>query len=337
MTSLVQLIHPQWGRRVARVSGDRLDILESPSAYSIARFALEDDRALIDLVSSAASSQSVSYDEVYVGSSDWSLLPAFDHPDEPARCLVAGTGLTHMASAANRQAMHEQEKDGGDDEVLTDSMRMFRWGVEGGRPDPGTIGVAPEWFYKGPGSIVRAHGDSLDVPSYADDGGEEPEIAGCYLIDDDGTPRRLGFAIGNEFADHVMEKKNYLYLAPSKLRDCALGPELVLDGDFGDVHGTVHIERGDDTIWSRTIVTGEANMSHSLANLEHHHFKYAIHRRPGDAHIHFYGADGFSFGEGVALENGDVMAVAWEGFGRALRNPLRIDADPDPFVPVLPV
>ena len=111
----------------------------------------------------------------------------------------------------------------------------------------------------------------------------------------------------------------------------------MLDGDFGDVRGTVHIERGGDTLWSRTIVTGEANMSHSLANLEHHHFKYAIHRRPGDAHIHFYGADGFSFGEGVTLENGDVMAVTWEGFGRALRNPLRIDAGSDPFVPVLPV
>ena len=341
MASILQIAHPQWGRRVARVQGDSLDILESPSAYALARSALESEQPLLDLVAGAPSSQSVSYDDVYTGSSEWAMLPAFDHPDEPARCLVAGTGLTHMASAANRQAMHEEEtgapSSNREEEGLTDSMRMFRWGVEGGRPEAGSIGVAPEWFYKGPGSVVRGHGDPLDVPTYADDGGEEPEIAGCYLIDKNGNPRRVGFAIGNEFADHVMEKKNYLYLAPSKLRDCALGPELVLDGDFGDVRGTVHIERGGDTLWSRTIVTGEANMSHSLANLEHHHFKYAIHRRPGDAHIHFYGADGFSFGEGVTLENGDVMAVTWEGFGRALRNPLRIDAGSDPFVPVLPV
>ncbi len=292
---------------------------------------------MLDLVRGAPSTQSVSYDDVYSGKSEWSLLPAFDHPGEPARCLVAGTGLTHMASAANRQAIHEEQTGApstDDEETITDSMRMFRWGVEGGRPEAGTIGVQPEWFYKGPASIVRAHGEPLDVPAYADDGGEEPEIAGCYLIDNEGNPRRVGFAIGNEFADHVMEKKNYLYLAPSKLRDCAIGPELVLDGDFSDVHGTVHIERESDTFWSRAIVTGEANMSHSLANLEHHHFKYDIHRRPGDAHIHFYGADGFSFGEGVALQDGDVMAVAWEGFGRPLRNPLRVAKDEDRFVEV---
>jgi hypothetical protein len=70
---------------------------------------------------------------------------------------------------------------------LTDSMKMFRWGVEGGRPAPGKIGVAPEWFYKGNGSILRAHGEPLLVPSYAEDGGEEGEIAGVYWIDAEWT------------------------------------------------------------------------------------------------------------------------------------------------------
>ena len=40
------------------------------------------------------------------GDSDWRLLPPIDHPDEAARCLVSGTGLTHLGSAQNRQAMH---------------------------------------------------------------------------------------------------------------------------------------------------------------------------------------------------------------------------------------
>ena len=48
-------------------------------------------------------------------------------------------------------------------------------------------------------------------------------------------------------------------------------------------------------------------MSHSLANLEYHHFKYESHRRAGDVHIHFFGADAFSFGEGIALKDGDVL------------------------------
>ena len=63
-------------------------------------------------------------------------------------------------------------------------------------------------------------------PAFAQDGGEEPEMVGLYLIGPDGTPHRLGFALGNEFSDHVTEKFNYLWLAHSKLRQCSFGPEL---------------------------------------------------------------------------------------------------------------
>jgi hypothetical protein len=174
-------------------------------------------------------------------------------------------------------------------------------------------------------------------PDFAGDGGEEPEVAGIYLIDDEGRPRLVGMAMANEFSDHVIEKQNYLYLAHSKLRTCALGPELVLDADFRDVPGTVTVVRGGVVHWSKTIGTGEAKMSHSLANMEHHHFKYAAHRRPGDAHVHFFGADAFSFAEGVRLQDGDVMVVAFEGFGRPLRNPIRIEPGAQKLVSVAPL
>jgi hypothetical protein len=72
-------------------------------------------------------------------------------------------------------------------------------------------------------------------------------------------------------------------------------------------------------------------MSHSLANLEYHLFKYAAHRRPGDVHIHFLGADAFSFGDKIELRDGDMMVVEWQGFGRALRNPIRVDRPPNPM------
>ena len=86
-------------------------------------------------------------------------------------------------------------------------MQIYEWGVEGGFPAKGTIGVQPEWFYKGNGLHLRAHGETLEVPSFANDGGEEPEIAGIYIIDEEKTPWRIGFTTGNEFSDHVMEKK----------------------------------------------------------------------------------------------------------------------------------
>ena len=65
-------------------------------------------------------------------------------------------------------------------------------------------------------------------------------------------------------------------------------------------------------------------MSHTLANLEHHHFKFDGHRRPGDLHVHFYGAHSLSFANGIRLADGDVMAIQFAGFGRALRNPVRV-------------
>jgi hypothetical protein len=170
--------------------------------------------------------------------------------------------------------------------------------------------------------VLRAHNEPLIVPEFAEDGGEEPEVAGVYLIDAHGAPRRVGFTAGNEFSDHVLERKNYLYLAASKLRTCAIGPELVVDGDFDLVPGEVSVDRGERVLWSREIRTGESAMCHSLSNIEHHHFKFEFHRRPGDLHIHFFGADAFSFGDGVRLEDGDVMQVRFTGFGRPLRNPL---------------
>jgi hypothetical protein len=317
MTRLVQLKRSDESR-IAVVDEPRLRCLAGVNTIlELAQEAVKSRSSLGSLIQKK-SGEYLDYDAIYHGQSGWKLLPPIHHPTEPARCLVTGTGLTHLGSAKNRQAMHSA----GDAE-LNDSMKMFKWGVEGGKPAPGRIGVAPEWFYKGNGTILRAHNEPLEVPAYAEDGGEEAEIAGVYFIGEDGAPRRLGMAIGNEFSDHKFEKKNYLNLAGSKIRTCSLGPELVVDPEFESVPGRVVIERGGRELWSREILTGENEMCHSLANIEHHHFKFETHRRPGDLHVHFFGACALSFGDGVRLADGDVMNIQFAGFGRALRNPLR--------------
>jgi hypothetical protein len=336
MIRLVQVRHPQEGRRTALVDGARLRLLrQHTTLYACAWSALERSARLADVATEDLSDRTLDYDAVYAGRSEWSLLPPFEHPEEPARCLVSGTGLTHQKGAAGRDAMHQAKP--GSAPMMTDSMRMYEWGVAGGRPAPGEIGAQPEWFYKGCGTILRAHGEPLEVPAFAEDGGEEPEVAGVYLVDAQGQPRRVGFAIGNEFSDHQMERRNYLYLAPSKLRTCSLGPELVVAGPFDDLRGTVSIERRGQVCWSHPIATGEANMVHTLANLEYHHFKYAAHRRPGDVHIHYFGTGAFSFSAGVALEKGDVMVVDIPVYGRPLRNPIRIDRSAPAWVEAAPL
>jgi hypothetical protein len=319
-------------RRVGVVDDAKLKLLraEHRSVYGLAKAAVETARSLTSVIEDGISGEELDYDPVYEGTSPWRLLPSFDHPEEPARCLVSGTGLTHKASAENRAAMHKAPNT-----EVTDSFRMYQMGLEGGNVSPGQIGVQPEWFYKGTGECLCGHNDTLEVPAYGWDGGEEPEIAGVYLIAPDGTPWRVGLTAANEFSDHRMEKKNYLYLAPSKLRNCSIGPELTLgEVEFEDVPGRVAILREGTAVWSKEIWTGQKNMSHSLCNLEHHQFKYSAHRRPGDVHVHFFGADAFSFGDGVALEDGDVMEVSFPKFGRALRNAVGMEGEKEKAVVV---
>jgi len=286
------------------------------STYELAQAALDAAEPLDAYASSRAAPPAFDYPHLL---NERRVLPPLTHPD-PARCLVSGTGLTHYGSASTRDNMHR--KLAAASESLSDSMQMFKWGVEGGRPATDTPGAQPEWFYKGDGDCVAACGQALASPAFALDGGEEPELVGLYLISPTGTPHRLGFAIGNEFSDHVTERKNYLYLAHSKLRPCAIGPELRSGELPAHMEGTSRIRRGGDVIWERPFVTGERNMCHSLANLEYHHFKYAAHRRPGDVHLHFFGTATLSFADGVRTAPGDVFEVDLPALGAPLVNPL---------------
>lgn len=279
------------------------------TTLELAKRAIESGRTLADLATELAG------DSIDLGAVR--LLPPIDHPD-PAHLLVSGTGLTHLGSAESRDKMHAlaERTD------LTDSMKMFLMGVDGGKPADGKVGVQPEWFYKGDGSILAAPGEPLQMPDFAMNGGEEPEIAGIYVVAPDGSPVRLGFALANEFSDHVMERQNYLWLAHSKLRPAALGPELLLGPLPRDVRGTSRILRDGETIWEKPFLSGEANMSHAIANLEHHHFKYLGCRRPGDVHVHFFGTATLSFADGIQPQVGDVFEIEADPFRLPVRNPL---------------
>ena len=248
------------------------------------------------------------------------LLAPIDHDDD-AHVQLTGTGLTHLGSAEGRDKMHREAAAA---EKQTDSMRMFLEGLEGGKPAAGAVGQQPEWFYKGDGSQLVGPTDPLTMPAFAQDGGEEPELAGIYIIGEDGTPYRLGLALANEFSDHVTERHNYLWLAHSKLRQAALGPELLVGTPPEHIEGSSRIVRNGETIWEKPFLSGEGNMSHSFANLEHHHFKYDLFRRAGDVHVHFFGTATLSFSEGISTEPGDIFEIEAAPFRLPARNPIEI-------------
>jgi hypothetical protein len=330
MVHLVQLSNGV-SRRVGLVDEPGIRCLEVvESVYALAEASLHSGVSLSEYAQAKATGDRLDYDSIYDGRSEWKLLCPIDVPGDPFRVLVTGTGLTHLGSAKERQAMHSTATVESA-AVITDSMRMFQWGVVDGRPVEGKIGIAPEWFYKGNGSVLQHPFTALDVPIYAEDGGEEAELAGIYLIGKDSMPYRIGMAVGNEFSDHKFERRNYLNLAGSKLRNCSLGPELVVGAPFRSISGKVRIERAGKTLWEKDIETGEENMCHNLANLEHHHFKFEGHRQPGALHVHFFGAHSLSFGDGIELCDADWMDVSYDGFGRALRNPVRIKSQRAPY------
>jgi hypothetical protein len=321
---LIQYLDAQGQARVGRVneSGTAVAaIADVTSTYELALTAIRKSSTLEALLSDSR----LEGDEPYLPLlASGRLLPPLQHPD-PAHCHVTGTGLTHLGSAATRDAMHLQATPKAEDEAkLTDSMRMFRWGVEGGRPSGNRPGAQPEWFYKGNGNIVVACGQPIVAPDFALDCGEEPEVVGLYVIAPSGEPVRLGYAIGNEFSDHVTERRNYLYLAHSKLRQCGVGPELRTGSLPAHLEGHSRIRRGDAIRWEKPFLTGEANMCHSLPNLEYHHFKYAAHRVPGDVHLHFFGTATLSFADGVRVEPGERFEIDLPALGAPLVNPLAI-------------
>lgn len=321
MIRLVQFIDEAGVRRVA-VSSDQANTLRLidgfERVYDLAMAAIQANTPLERFILPHLSGERVDYDPLL---EQRRVLPPLDHPD-PARCVVSLTGLTHLGSATSRDAMHAAAA-----AATTDTARMFQIGIEGGKPAAGQVGAQPEWAYKGDGRCIVAPEQALTQPDFADDGGEEAEIAGLYVIGPDGSPWRVGFAVGNEFADHVLERKNYLYLAHSKLRECSFGPELLVGELPEAVSGAVRIRRQGEIAWQTTFETGEANMCHSIANLEHHHFKYDLFRRPGDVHVHFFGANGVSFGDNFRTADGDVFEIDVPLFGRPLRNPLVVAND----------
>jgi len=317
--NIVQIVDSKGKRRVGLAAGAQVVLLKKvATTLDLAKLALKEAKSLSAMASSLAGTATEDYAKAL---KEKRVLTPVDHPD-PAHCIITGTGLTHLGSAAARDGMHK--KLSGAKEELTDSLKMFKLGLEGGKPkSKSEAGVQPEWFYKGDGSWLVAPGQPLPLPSFALDGGEEPELAGLYLIDGKGRPVRLGFALGNEYSDHVTERQNYLYLAHSKLRHSAIGPEMVTGKIPASVEGMSRILRGGKVIWEKPFLTGEANMSHTIANLEYHHFKYDGFRRPGDLHIHYFGTATLSIADNVKTEDGDVFEITAPAFGAALRNPLK--------------
>lgn len=316
MLKIIQFLDKEDNIRVGKVDAERIQVLDNfTSTFELVLKSFESEISLPRLIEKSCKEEWMDYNSLI---EDKRLLLPLHHPD-PYHTWITGTGLTHLGSAASRDAMHQKLANTGT-ESMTDSMRMFQMGLENGKMVDERPAAQPEWFYKGNGLSAVPTGHALKSPSFAMDGGEEPEIVGIYVNDQKGKPFRVGFALGNEFSDHKMEKVNYLYLAHSKLRPCSYGPELLIGDLPEDIKGKCRIIRNGNAIWTKDFLTGEKNMSHNLANLEYHHFKYPLFRQPADVHVHYFGTSVLSFADGIEVQEGDSFEIEVEEFGKPLVN-----------------
>ena len=136
---LVQFELPNGERRVGVVdNGQVREVEDARSVRDLALAAIEAGGSLEQQVQSLGLGASHDYAQLL---KDLRILPPLDHPD-PAHMLVSGTGLTHLGSASARDKMHQH--DGQVEAGMTDTMKIFKWGLEGGKPAQGQVGAQPE-------------------------------------------------------------------------------------------------------------------------------------------------------------------------------------------------
>ncbi len=195
--------------------------------------------------------------------------------------------------------------------------------IEGGKPKKGETGAQPEWFYKGDGSILAPPEGDLASPAFALDAGEEPEIVGIYVIDGAGATR-CG-SVSRSATNSPITSPKGRTICGSLIRSC--GPQAsALSCWSASFPWTFKASLASggvrEVIWERAFLSGEQNMAHSVANLEAHHFKYPLFRRPGDVHVHFFGTATLSFSEGVRRRKATCSKFNRRRSGCRLRNRL---------------
>ncbi|WP_268876888.1 AraD1 family protein [Facilibium subflavum] len=299
-------------RRTAIVKDQQVHLLDSDkSIYQLAKLALTKGGTLLEEINGLKTINSTYVSDFLKLNHE--IMTPISIEDTPW-IVMSGTGLTHINSALMRDNMMDSTG------KLSDAQKIYHSGLENGKPSNKDIGAMPEWFFKGFGNALKPSYTDLSIPAYALGGGEEAELAVMYIIDDHGNPCRLGFCLGNEFSDHLLEQQNHYYLAQSKLRQCSIGSELYIGPPPEEVTGEIKIVRAGEIIWQKAFHTGFKNMTHSLQNIEQQILKYDIFRQPGAVHVFFLGADQTSFADKIVLQDGDTVSIKVDLFDISLVN-----------------
>ena len=204
---------------------------------------------------------------------------------------------------------------------LTDSMRCTSPASKAADPAAGRVGVQPEWFYKGTGADPAgprraARATRVRRRRRRGAGGRRR-----YVIDDAGRPCALASPPATSSPTTSWKRKNYLYLADSKLRECrdragARRRRAVSQPDRRGDHPprrrrpwTARDPSPARNTWPTRWPTSSTTTSSTRPTACRARRTSTSSAPPRSASA-----------PRVQFTDGDVMEVAWEGLGRPLRN-----------------
>jgi hypothetical protein len=210
--------------------------------------------------------------------------------------------------------------------------RCWVTGSEGAKAGADAV---TSWFFRGSGSTLVGAGQPLPLPAFAPQGVPVPQLVGLFVIADDGVPCQVGWCLGHPIVDAALASG--AGAGHARLRATAIGPELLLGDLPAELPAVAKVLRGGKTVAERAFDLGPAGMARPFADLARDHFRYGMHRRPGDVHVH-------CFGTGMAPTVADapspaaadqVFELGCAPLGLPLRNRLVVVDAPAPAVRVL--
>ena len=145
---IIQYRNSLGGRGVALVEADgdhARELTGVGSIYELAEQAMAKKQPLAELIGQFANGKRIDYAGLLASGH---VLAPLDHP-EPTRFFITGTGLSHIGSASARNKMHVMTH--GNDAPESDSMKIFRMGVEGRQARQGQD-------RRGAGVVLQGHG-----------------------------------------------------------------------------------------------------------------------------------------------------------------------------------
>ncbi len=164
--------------------------------------------------------------------------------------LETGKSLAETVRLHGTDAVIDLDKVGREGRLLPPIEHPVptRCWITGSEIGPGEGQVPLGWFFRGNGATLVGSGQPLQQPDFGMGAAARAAVVGLYIIADDGTPCRLGWALGNDFTDDRVLGLGPAHRAPARLRASAVGPELVFGDLPREITGSVRLRRGSEVV-----------------------------------------------------------------------------------------